>query len=169
MSHFLRSEPTMLTLLALLACAEEPPCDAAELELGEITAEVNDVLWRGAGASWLPAGDGVQVVSEMNEGWRITLVGNRAENGGPVGDYLVALPLEVNLSGEDGFAIAYKEFGNSLTSRDSAVGGMMTLLELYDDGSMGVCFDFTAEGGGGGSVSFSNGALRAAEGTVSGD
>lgn len=159
----------MLTLLALLACAEEPPCDAESLELGSISSEVDDVLWRGAGASWLPAGEGLQIVSEMNEGWRITLVGNRAENGSPVGDYLVSLPLDVNLSGEDGFAIAYKEFGNSLTSRDSALGGMMTLLGIYEDGSMGVCFEFTADGGGGGSVTFSNGALRASEGAVSGD
>lgn len=159
----------MLLLLALLACADAPPCDAASFNPGEVDALVDDALWRGAGAQWLPAGDGIQIVTEMHEGWRITLVANRTPSGNPVGDYLVSLPLDIDLSGEDGFAIAYKEGANSLTSQNSPVGGTLNLLELYDDGSLGACFEFTAEGAGGGSVTFSGGTLRAAESTVSGD
>lgn len=135
-------------LLFLLFACKPDACDPSDLATGAITATINDDLWAGQGASWLPAGDGIQIVTELSEGWRITIVANNNESGFPVGDSLGALPLTVNLSGSDGFALVYPASGGSLTSRDHPEGGTLTLWDLEDDDVLSACFSFTASGDG---------------------
>lgn len=135
-------------LLFLLFACKTDDCDASSLAPGDITASINENLWSGAGASWMPAGEGIQIVTELSEGWRVTLVANFDENGFPVGEGLLALPSTVSLAGSDGFALVYPESGGSLTSRDHPEGGTLTLQSLSEEDVLTACFSFTASGSG---------------------
>lgn len=149
-------------LLFLLFACDPDPCDPSALSAGDIEATINEDIWNGAGASWLPAGDGIQIVSELSEGWRITLVANNNESSFPVGEALDALPLTVSLAGSDGFALVYPESGGSLTSRDHPEGGTLTLVDIDEGEVLSACFSFTASGDGR-VLRFKDGLLRASK------
>ncbi|MCB9766142.1 MAG: hypothetical protein H6739_40575 [Alphaproteobacteria bacterium] len=159
---------TLLLLPLLAACGEPLPCETDDLAVGEVEALVDDQLWLGAEATWQSAGEGLQITTALSQGWRLNLVATRTEGGFFVGDALDGLPVEVSLSGEAGAALAYPEFGNTMSSRDHPSGGSLTLLSL-DDGALSACFEFSALGPNGGVVEFTGGRLVAAEDVVNSD
>lgn len=121
---------------------------------GTIEGTLDGEDW-GADATWTEAGDGVQVVTSVSDGWRLTIVAQQALDA--VSDD--ALPIEVDLGGDEGFVTVYPEAGGSSWTSAGASGSMV--LDGVSGDVLSGCLSFDAVSSDGDEVSLDGGSFQA--------
>lgn len=133
--------------LALAGCAgdatEEDRTCTVSAEAGQMELTLDGEAWA-SDATWSEAGDGVQVISTLADGWRFTIVAQQALTEVEVGSF----PVEIDLSVDAGFITAYPESGDASFS-SSGGSGTLTLTDREDDLLSG-CFQAELGSGDGG-------------------
>ncbi len=120
-----------------------------DLGEGELRATVDGADWRTGTAAWLMAGSSLQVNTEAEDGWRLTVVGQSTEEGQAVEDAMTTrivpftIPLETGEEG--GWATLYPDDGDSFAT-ESGGGGQFVVVDLEAD-LLTACFWFPATDG----------------------
>ena len=124
--------------LALVGCAgeasEEDGTCTVSAGTGRMELTLDGEAWA-SDATWSEAGDGVQVISTLADGWRFTIVAQQALTEVEVGSF----PVEIDLSVDAGFITAYPEDGDASFS-SSGGSGTLSLTAREDDLLSG-CFE----------------------------
>jgi hypothetical protein len=140
-----------MLLVLLLACTSDGgskatncTVDAAE---GTAVATVDGEAWEGGGATWVWAGDSLQVNTVGAGSWWMSLVAQTTADGDTVKAAVDsgALPATIDLGGDGGWATLYPADGASYSSRNGS--GELVIIEA-DDASVQACFTFEAAGDG---------------------
>lgn len=148
----------MILLLLTLACGPRP-CDVGDLASGSLLATVDGLSWSGSGATWSESGDGVQIITADQGGWRMTLVVQLSADGEPVLDALedgkgVEAPL-----GNGSFAALYPSGESISYAAKEADDGQVRLLREGEN--LQACFEFTATAADESTVTLDEGQLLA--------
>ena len=135
--------PWSLLLLSLGACDRGGCPDLSGLE--GVDAVVDGAAWQSSG-QWFAAGDSLQIVTDLNDGWRLSMVAQQTDDGQDIMDalYAGAFPLQVALTvgTEGGWALLYPDEGDSWATQEGG-DGLLTLAAM-DDHLQG-CFSFQAQ------------------------
>lgn len=152
--------------LASLAACDRLPLDPTTLDAGTASGSIDGQPWSSPEATWVSNGDGLQINTAQADGWWITLVAQKTEDGVAVRDALDAASGDPTLreritllDGEaGGFATLYRTEGGSLTTSDG--GGTLWLTHADDDEIQG-SFEFDATDREGERVAVRRGGFRA--------
>ncbi len=149
----------MLILLLSLACGPRP-CDVGDLASGSLLATVDGLSWSATGASWSESGDGVQIITADEGGWRLTLVAQLTADGEAVlGALEDGKEVEVPM-GSGSFAALYPSGESISYAAKEAEDGQVRLRREGDE--LQACFEFTATAADESIATLDGGTLRAA-------
>lgn len=132
----------------LLACSSGPDCVSAELDWGRASAELDGESWS-APAWWSWAGETWNLDTDLEEGYRLSLVIQTDQAGASIsslldqGEFPLTLPLLS--SAEGGWALVVPESGSSFAS-ENAAGGELRLWE-HAEGGLEACFELEVSDG----------------------
>jgi len=123
---------------------------------------VDGAAWSATGAQWSLAGSSLQLMTQIGEGWRLSIVAQSTDDGTPLSTALDAgvFPVEIALAdgAAGGWALLYPDAGSSFKTAPDAPGAL-TVTEVSGD-TLSACFSFTASGDNG-TVTLSDGAIVA--------
>ena len=139
-----------MLLALLLACSSDGSKAAncsVDAAAGTAAAVVGGEEWEGGGATWVWAGESLQVNTVGAGSWWLSLVAQATTDGETVKAAVDAgaLPATVDLGGDGGWATLYPADGASYSSRNGS--GELVIVEA-DDTSVHACFTFEATGDG---------------------
>jgi hypothetical protein len=152
----------LLLLIPLTGCLGSVCADADAMQDGDVEGKVDGVRWDSQGVQWMHPGQSLQITTDSDDGWRVTIVARTTDEGRDVVDGLEdnAFPMRVELNSalEGGWALLYPSTGGAYTTEEGAGGALR--LDGFDDDTLIGCFEFEA-GNGTQTVSLKKGVFRA--------
>lgn len=140
--------PWFSALVLLAACGGSAPCDLDAATDGRVSGTVDGAAWSTGGAAWSETGEGIQIVTGSEGGYRVTISALKSVGGASVLSDVEqgAFPIEVDFGDEAaGFALLYPEGAGSVTTKGGG-GGTLSIESLEAD-VLAACFAFDTSDG----------------------